>query len=149
MYVRIASRLCSGTAKFTYIGRTWLSTMSGAVSFALTRLPRWMQRLADEPVDRRADGAVLEVESGVLHRRAARRGHGLRGLGVGAELRVGVLGDEILLEQLEVALLLRAGLGGGRGVALMRRLGLPQRRLERPRVDAEQHLALPAPPRLP
>ena len=69
------------------------------------------QHPADVAVERRADGAVLEIEARVLERGLARPGGRLGGGRVGADLRVGVLGDEVLLEQLLVALLLRARCG--------------------------------------
>src|SRR6185503_12224980 len=93
------------------------------------------------PVERRADRAVLEAQARVLERGLARLGRRLRGLGVGADLRVRLLRDEILVEQLLVALRLRARLVARRAVAQRIRLGLAQRGLEWARVDPEKDLA--------
>src|SRR6267378_2782282 len=89
--------------------------------------------------DRRADRAVLNVQLRVVERGAAPLSHGSSRIGVGADLRVGFLGHEILVQQVLVAALLRAGLVLLRRVAQEIGLGLAQDRLIGARVDIEEH----------
>ena len=109
----------------------------------LHHVARLQQRAADIAVDRRADHRVLEIQLRVLERRLARLRGRLGGLRVGAVLRVGVLGDEILVQQFLVApspaTRAWSRLATSRSACASACL---QRRLERARVDPEQHLAL-------
>src|SRR6266404_207190 len=63
------------------------------------------------------DRAVVEVEARVLERRLARPGHRRGSFGVGADLSVGLLRDEVLVQQFLVAPFLRAGLTACRHAA--------------------------------
>src|SRR5260221_12512077 len=85
--------------------------------------------LSGVAVDRRTNRAVLQIERRVVERGAAPLCHGLGGVGVGANLRVGFLGDEILGQQFLVAVFLRAGLVLLRRIAQEVGFGLAQCRL--------------------
>src|SRR5258706_2842043 len=90
-------------------------------------------------VDRGADRAVLQVQLRVVERGTASLGDGFGRVGVGADLRVGFLGDEILGEQFLVSALLRAGLILLRRVAQEVGFGLAQCRFIGARIDLEQN----------
>src|SRR6266568_4743151 len=90
-------------------------------------------------IDRRTNRAVLQIERRVVDGGAAPLGHGLGGVGVGANLRVGLLGDEILGEQFLVAGLLGARLVLLRRIAQKVGFGLAQCSFVGSWVNLEQH----------
>ncbi len=100
------------------------------------------QRAADASGNRRGDSGVAKVQPGAFDRRLA-GGHVGGGLpGVGPGIVVVLAADGLVVDQLGVALLLQFRLERvGLGLAQYR-LGAIEIRLERCRIDPEQHLAL-------
>ena len=105
-------------------------------------IARRNQDAADAPVDRRADGGIVEIEPGELDLGLA----GADGGGKGADLRPGIIHLGLwriaLRRQILQPLHIGHRLGMARAVAGEDGLRFLQLRLQRPRIEPEQHVAL-------